>query len=53
MIQRAGDRGIGLFPGISESFGRRLADPVRARVLLGLPVSAARGASVPPLEPVG
>jgi uncharacterized protein (DUF849 family) len=38
---------------ISESFGRRLADPVRARELLGLPPSAARGATSPVLKAVG
>jgi hypothetical protein len=38
---------------ITESFGRRLADPLRARELLGLPVSAARTASHPALKAVG
>jgi uncharacterized protein (DUF849 family) len=38
---------------ITESFGRRLADPVRARELLGLPLSAARTAKHPTLKAVG
>jgi uncharacterized protein (DUF849 family) len=38
---------------ITESFGRRLADPVRARELLGLPVSAARAAAEPALKAAG
>jgi 3-keto-5-aminohexanoate cleavage enzyme len=38
---------------ITESFGRRLADPVRARELLGLPPSPVRGAGTPALKAVG
>jgi hypothetical protein len=38
---------------ITESFGRRLADPVRARELLGLPPSAVRCAARPALEAAG
>jgi uncharacterized protein (DUF849 family) len=38
---------------ITESFGRRLADPVSARELLGLPPSPARGATAPALKAVG
>jgi uncharacterized protein (DUF849 family) len=38
---------------ITESFGRQLADPVRARQLLGLPRSAARTTAQPALEAAG
>jgi uncharacterized protein (DUF849 family) len=38
---------------ITESFGRCLAGPVRARELLGLPPSPARGATVRALKAVG
>jgi len=38
---------------ITESFGRRLASPVRARELLGLAASPARGATAPTLKAVG
>jgi hypothetical protein len=38
---------------ITESFGRRLADPLRARELLGLPPSAARSTTHPTLEAAG
>jgi 3-keto-5-aminohexanoate cleavage enzyme len=38
---------------ISESFGRRLASPGRARELLGLPPSPARRATAPALKAVG
>jgi 3-keto-5-aminohexanoate cleavage enzyme len=38
---------------LTESFGRPFADPVRARELLGLPPSAARGAGSATLKAVG